>query len=280
MFTNRTLALCHSERSRGISLNVFIKERDLYSLRICSGLRAFLVLVFVLFISSSLHAKTLVLETEDGKETIITGDKDLLHQAVTPASTFKIIIAWAALEEGHVEPQTLYRVSDKHIPDVPKTISLKDALFFSSNDYFHWVFKKMGTATLGRYIEKSGWTGKPLPKDWLGKDSSAVIRGGNLLITPDQQHRFILNLMNQKVTSGKTHENLKTSLEWPSSDPQTRLFGKTGSWGEVIWFNGFGETSVSKKAVTVLVYQKGARREDGIRSFYKCWNQNMPTIFQ
>lgn len=239
--------------------------------------------ILILFIALSFHyvlaeeEQFIVLETENDQSMTVQGNKELLSQQFSPASTFKIIIAWASLEEGVADPTTLHQVSDKHVPQTPRSISLKEALYFSSNDYFVWLYDKLGLATLTKYIEQSTWVGKSVPSDWLGEDPKAVIRGGNLKVSPLQQHQFILKVMNGKLASNEKDQALRTALEWPSTNPKLRLFGKTGSWGDVVWFNGFGESDQGRKAVTVLVRKKGAKREEGIQLFYSAWDQIPPS---
>jgi beta-lactamase class D len=240
-----------------------------------------LFIVLLLLLQTNLHAANedfLILETEANQKTGIGGNRDLMSQSFTPASTFKIILAWAGIEEGLVEPGTLHEVHDAHVPETPRRISLKDALFYSSNDYFIWLAEKLNVHKITRYIEKSEWMGKSVPENWLGNDPRAVVRAGTLKVTPLQQHQFIQKLMNGVLISGSNGDKLKRALEWPSSDPNVRLFGKTGSWGGVVWFNGFGESPKGKKAVTVLVRKSGAKRDDGIRFFYSAWDQSPPKL--
>jgi beta-lactamase class D len=244
-------------------------------------MRPWMILLFVLLSLSPLSAEEedfLVLETENDQPMTVQGNKNLIAQQFSPASTFKIILAWACLEEGIVQPSTLHQVKDPHVPQTPRAISLKEALFFSSNDYFVWLYEQIGLDTLTQYIQKSELLGKSIPADWLGDDLKAVVRAGSLKVSPLQQHQFILRLMNGQLASGENDAALRTALEWPSSNPKLRLFGKTGSWGDVVWFNGFGESDRGKKAVTVLVHKKGARREDGIQLFYSSWDQTPPKL--
>jgi beta-lactamase class D len=236
----------------------------------------FLILILSFHHLSAQEEEFLILETENDQSMTVQGNKNLLAQQFSPASTFKIIMAWASLEEGVVQPSTLRQVKDSHVPNTPRSISLKEALFFSSNDYFVWLYDQLGLATLTRYMERSEWIGKSIPTDWLGDDPKAVVRAGNLKVNPLQQHQFILKVMNGKLASADIDPSLRTALEWPSSNPKLRLFGKTGSWGDVVWFNGFGESDQGKKAVTVLIHKKGAKRDEGIQLFYSSWDQTPP----
>lgn len=241
-------------------------------------MRSWMLLLFLTLSLGSLSADDdyLILETENDHPMTVQGNKNLISQSFSPASTFKIIIAWAGLEEGIVQPSTTHEVKDRHIPRTPRSISLKEALFFSSNDYFVWLYRPLGLETLTKYVQRSELFGKSVPVDWLGDDSQAVVRAGNLKVSPLQQHQFILKLMNGKLVSPDKAALLRTALEWPSSKSHLRLFGKTGSWGDIVWFNGFGESDTGKKAVTVLIQKKGAQREEGIQLFYSSWNQSPP----
>ena len=160
-------------------------------------------------------------------------------------------------------------------------ISLQEALLFSSSDYFLWLYDQLGEARFAGYLKRSGWFGKEIPKDWLGNDALAMVRGWNLKISPNQQHAFIQRVMNGDLASNeKVQQKLKTALEWPSQNSKVRLFGKTGTYGGVVWFNGFGESDAGQKAVTVVIFESGGRREKAIALFYERWKEPVPVIFQ
>jgi beta-lactamase class D len=231
---------------------------------------------------SALKGETLILETErGGSMQMISGDEKMLESTFTPASTFKIVLAWSGLEAGVVSPETVHRCNDAHVPRTPRDVPLHEAMLYSSNDYFVWLAEKIGADQLRRYVEKSRFFNEPLPKIWPGADKRSVVRGGDLKVTPQQQHHFIQQVMNGKLASSEEiQKKLKQCLEWPTSNSEVRLYGKTGSYGNVVWFNGFGESSNGTKAVTVIIVEKGARRDQAVASFYSRWKMSPPPIFK
>jgi beta-lactamase class D len=213
---------------------------------------------------------TVILETVGhGPTRVVAGNPKLADVATPPASTFKIVIAWAALEEGVAEPSTAFKVADKHVPGAPRTVTLAEAMFFSSNDAFVELASRLPKGCIEKYVEQSGFTDGLPPKDWLKDDPSSVRRGGTLLVTPRQQHAFILRVMRGKVGSTKMKaEQLLECLAWPVKGSKTRLYGKTGTLTGVTWFNGFGIEEWTDRAVTVLCIGPEANRADTVAAFY------------
>lgn len=236
-------------------------------------------LLAVLSLATTLSAADFViLETDPGAETrVIAGDASLADQEVTPASTFKIVITWAALEQGLVEPATRHRCEDAHVPGTPRKLSLAEAMYFSSNEYFDWLAERIGRKKLTSYLERSGFFPKPAPATWLTGDLAGAVHGGDLKVSARQQHRFIQRVMEgQLASSPAVQANLLECMVWPSGRPQIALYGKTGSWSGVAWFNGFGCQDSKWKAVTVLMLGKGAVRGEAIRHFYEQWGLKPP----
>jgi penicillin-binding protein 2 len=151
-----------------------------------------------------------------------------IHSQYPPGSTYKIAVAYAALEEGVVDPETTiycpghfklgrgrYRCWKK---SGHGTINLHDALVQSCDVYFYTVGHRMGIDTLARYakkfgfgsptglglsIEKSGlvpstqWKLKNRKKPWLlGETISASIGQGYNLVTPLQQANMMAAVAN------------------------------------------------------------------------------------
>jgi beta-lactamase class D len=213
-------------------------------------------------------------------QTIISGNTNLVSEAVSPASTVKIVIGWAALEEKIAVPETKHLCNDKHIIGTPRELSMKEAMFLSSNDYFLWLSEKIGIERLTKYIDQSRFFSEAVPSNWYDQDPKSVIHGGHLKVTPRQEHAFIQRIMNGEVTSTPDiQKKLLECLEWPSINPEIQLYGKTGSYG-VYWFNGFGKSKDGWKAVTVLMTgdDKNASRDAAIEIFYKRWNLDKPNL--
>lgn len=228
--------------------------------------------------ASLAFSETVILETTKGESTkILSGESAAIEKLYTPASTFKIILAWAGLEKGIVSPETKHQCSDSYVPGTPREISFKEAMFYSSNDYFVWLVEQLGSERLNHFVKKSSFFSDGLPENWPGKNPRAVVRGGELKVSPHQQHQFIQRVMRGELASSpKIQDQLLTCLEWPTSDSKVHLYGKTGSYGGVTWFNGFGRNEKGLKAVTILLTGKEANRDRAIALFYKQWGLTLP----
>lgn len=151
-----------------------------------------------------------------------------IHSQYPPGSTYKIAVAYAALEEGVIDPETTiycpghfklgrgrYRCWKKNGHG---TVNLHDALVQSCDVYFYTVGHRMGIDTLARYAKKFGfgsptgvglsreknglvpstqWKLKNRKKPWLlGETISASIGQGYNLVTPLQQANMMAAVAN------------------------------------------------------------------------------------
>ena len=151
-----------------------------------------------------------------------------IHSQYPPGSTYKIAVAYAALEEGVIDPETTiycpghfklgrgrYRCWKK---SGHGAVNLHDALVQSCDVYFYTLGHRMGIDTLARYAknfgfgtpagiglsrEKSGlvpstqWKLKNRKKAWLlGETISASIGQGYNLVTPLQQANMMAAVAN------------------------------------------------------------------------------------
>ncbi|MDR1303760.1 MAG: serine hydrolase [Verrucomicrobiales bacterium] len=209
-----------------------------------------------------------VLKTGADGKTTVSGNAALAEQKFTPASTFKVLIAWAALEEGLVTPETKHLVKDQFVPGAPRELDLHDALYFSSNDYFDWLGKKLGREKLEKYLTRSGYAGGQAPQGWLD-DMDAVERGGSLTITPRENHEFMRRLEKADLySSRKVGYDLMRVLRWPADSDKVSLMGKTGSADGALWFNGCGVAFLSAEIVTVFAKGSVELRPLVIQKFY------------
>ena len=151
-----------------------------------------------------------------------------IHSQYPPGSTYKIAVAYAALEEGVIDPETTiycpghfklgrgrYRCWKKRGHGAVK---LHDALVQSCDVFFYTVGHRLGIDTLARYAKKFGFgvpTGLGLSREksglvpstqwkienrkepWLlGETISASIGQGYNLVTPLQQANMIASVAN------------------------------------------------------------------------------------
>jgi penicillin-binding protein 2 len=151
-----------------------------------------------------------------------------VHSQYPPGSTYKIAVAYAALEEGVVDPETTiycpghfklgrgrYRCWKKRGHGA---MNLHNAIVQSCDVYFYTVGNRMGIDTLARYAKKFGfgspsgvglsreksglvpstqWKLKNRKKPWiLGETISASIGQGYNLVTPLQQVNMMAAVAN------------------------------------------------------------------------------------
>jgi len=191
----------------------------------------------------------------------------------SPASTFKVVITWAGLETGTVTPDTRIEVGDRHIKGTPRELDLRQALYFSSNDYFVSLAQKIGKEKLTEYVQKSGMFRGDIPEDWLGDEWRPVIKGGKLYTTPMQNHLFMRRVAFGNLTENReVGKDLIRVLAWPTNHPMVQLYGKTGVWGGAVWFNGFGIKQRHHRVRTVFMRGSIEKRVPTILKFYRGWD--------
>ncbi|XDD50650.1 penicillin-binding transpeptidase domain-containing protein [Leptospira sp. WS92.C1] len=217
----------------------------------------------------------------------VTGERILLKQTFTPASTFKYWIVLFLLEQNLVSPDLKMPSSETHIPNSPRDLNLRDAMFYSSNSFFLSFLKD----DLQRYSQledtliRIGFVSGKFKKPFLDKKN--VYFSKAILVSPEFQHNFMVEFLKDeggsKNVSPKTFRLWKDAAFWSFCDSQNSIvYGKTGSLGGAFWFLGFLEKRQSflnrlwngsrKKeytVITVLQTGEGANREGAIRSFYR-----------
>ena len=219
---------------------------------------------------------SIVLTTEnDSNQPTIQGNKSLLDHAVTPASTFKMVLCWAGLETGLVTPSSKSLVTDQYVPGTPRKLALTEAMFYSSNDYFVQLAKRWPESELNAWVNRSHFFATPLPSNWLSKGFSSLTHTATT--TAQQEHKFILRVMRHQLTQRtEIDRQLWECLAWPSSGSTWKVYGKTGSATDVFWFNGFGISKDHQRAVTVLFTGKDASRNLAIAEFYRQFDLSAP----
>ena len=102
-----------------------------------------------------------ILETPKiGEMQVVTGSKVEMDVAREPASTFKVVIAWAALDRGLVQDvETPLKGTDG--------LGLRQSLQKSINPPFSILAEKMGGEILGEYAARSGLIEGKILKSWM-----------------------------------------------------------------------------------------------------------------
>lgn len=205
------------------------------------------------------------------------------RKAFCPASTFKVLLAWAALEEGWAGPETLLETRDAHVPGSPRRITLHQAMFHSSNDYFLQLFAGERAAALDGWLVRSGLVEKP-PAGWRDDPRQRITGGGTLRVTPEANHALMVKVARGELArSPDVQRALEAVCRWPSGGSGLEVFGKTGVYGGSVWFNGFARRPDGSGLVVCTVRLPGSvpRRTEAVRTFYRTigleWNPDWQT---
>ncbi|NDH86492.1 hypothetical protein EBY67_05490, partial [bacterium] len=142
---------------------------------------------------------TIVETPMSGEMQVVTGSKVDMDVAREPASTFKVVIAWAALEEGWVKDvETPLKGADG--------MGLRQSLQRSINPPFSILAEKLGGEVLGEYAERSGLIEGKIPKGWMKAGGQEAAHAANLKTTLRREHLMAVGWMrgtepwNGKVT--------------------------------------------------------------------------------
>jgi penicillin-binding protein 2 len=113
-----------------------------------------------------LNGSIVVVDPNDGRILTIVNQKLAFSGAYRPCSTFKPIVALAALKQGIITPRTKLYVGGR------STIDLTDALAHSNNRFFYKLGQMVGFNLLARYAHEFGLgekAGLDIPGDLPGE---------------------------------------------------------------------------------------------------------------
>ncbi len=232
----------------------------------CKGIKLATVLLgLVVGLSRLLPAaeyppEMVILETgKSGETQVVTGDRSEMDQPHGTASTFKVVVAWAALDRGLVK-------------DVEASLEgaegggLRDALQKSMNPPFAILAEKLGGEILAGYAESSGLIEGKIPKNWMKDGGQEAAHGAELKTTLRREHAMAVAWMREEAPwNGEAGKKLQEALVWKGEKVDVRA--KTGSYGGSLWMTG----CTSNKAVTVFMAGPVERRPEMIRAFLSRW---------
>jgi beta-lactamase class D len=201
-----------------------------------------------------------ILETPKSGETgVVTGNKAEMDVALEPASTFKVVIAWAALDRGLVQ--------DVETPlDGAEGLGLRQSLQKSINPPFAILAEKMGGDVLGEYAERSGLIEGKVPKAWMKAGGQEAAHAADLKTTLRREHSMAVAWMRGTAPwDGEAGKKLQDALVWKGE--KVLLRAKTGSYGGCLWMTGYG----ADKAVTVFMEGPLSRRPEILKAFFGRW---------
>ena len=201
-----------------------------------------------------------ILETPmSGEMQVVTGSKVEMDVAREPASTFKVVIAWAALDRGLVQDvETPLKGTDG--------LGLRQSLQKSINPPFSILAEKMGGEILGEYAARSGLIEGKILKSWMKAGGQEAVHGGDLKTTLRREHSMAVAWMRgTEPWNGEVGKKLQEALVWKGE--KVEVWAKTGSFGGCLWMTGYGRD----KAVTVFMLGEVGRRPEVVKAFFSRW---------
>ena len=201
-----------------------------------------------------------ILETpKSGEMQVVRGSDSEMDLPREPASTFKVVIAWAALEEGSVQ--------DVETPlEGAGGMGLRESLQKSINPPFALLAEKIGARRLAEYASRSGLIEGKIPKDWMKGGGQEATHAGELKTTLRREHEMAVGWMRGTAPwNGAAGKKLQDALVWKGE--KLILRAKTGSYGGCLWMTGYGED----KAVTVFMLGPVSRRPEILQAFFSRW---------
>ena len=201
-----------------------------------------------------------ILETsKTGEMKLVAGSKAEMDVAREPASTFKVVIAWAALDRG--------LIADVEKPlEKAEGLGLRQSLQKSINPPFAILAEKLGGKVLGQYAERSGLIEGSIPKEWMRGGGKEAVHGADLKTTLRKEHQMAVGWMRGTAPwDGEAERMLQEALVWKGEKIVVRA--KSGSYGGCLWMTGYGEG----KAVTVFLEGAVSRRPEVLKAFFGRW---------
>lgn len=201
-----------------------------------------------------------ILETpKSGEMQVVTGSKVEMDVAREPASTFKVVIAWAALDRGLVQDvETPLKGADG--------LGLRQSLQKSINPPFSILAEKMGGEILGEYAARSGLIEGKILKSWMKAGGQEAVHGADLKTTLRREHSMAVAWMRgTEPWNGEVGKKLQEALVWKGE--KVEVWAKTGSFGGCLWMTGYGRD----KAVTVFMLGEVGRRPEVVKAFFSRW---------
>lgn len=193
-----------------------------------------------------------------------------------PASTFKIINALIALEEGVLkdEKQIVKFIGIENIDtlkygnrtDIFKDMDLEEAFKKSAVWFNLEIAKKVGREKYKEYITASGWGNMDFSEPGLD-----FWNFGPFKVTPVQQIDFLQKLYEGKLGFSKRNQDIVKRIMIAETTPQYTIRGKTG-WAtnateDMGWWIGYVER---KESVVFFATRTRKQKTDKNSDFVPC----------
>ena len=210
-------------------------------------------------------ADAVILETsEEGETLLLSGQESDLDVPREPASTFKTVIAWAALDRG------LVKDVESPLPGAEGD-NLRLALQKSLNPPFDLLAVELGGEVLGEYAKRSGLIQGPIPGRWMEGKEKEARHGADLMTSIRREHQVAVAWMKGEAPwNSEAGQKLQQALLWKAAEKPIRA--KTGTYGGSVWVTGYGPS----KAVTVWLPGGVPRRPEALKIFFGRWDLPVP----
>jgi cell division protein FtsI/penicillin-binding protein 2 len=168
------------------------------------------------------NGSVVVADPMNGRILSIVNQKLALGSAFTPCSTFKPIVALAALNEGVITTQTKLRVGGR------SRLNLTDALARSNNPFFAKLGQMLGFRQVERYAHEFGLAEKAglnIPGEVPGRFPSAPPKHGGVgLLSAYGQDIEVTPLQMAAVTSAIANGGVLYWLQYPRTAEEIAQF--------------------------------------------------------
>ena len=168
------------------------------------------------------NGSIVVVDPNNGRILSIVNQKLALSSAFTPCSTFKPVVALAALKEGIITPATKLCVESR------QRINLTEALAKSSNVFFLKLGEMLGFRRLARYAHEFGLgqkAGANIPGESPGRfPSTPPKQGGVGYLAYYGQDIEVTTLQMAALTSAIANGGIFYELQYPRTPEELARF--------------------------------------------------------
>lgn len=169
-----------------------------------------------------LNGSVVAVDPDSGRILAIVNQRMAFSEGFQPCSTFKPVVALAALREGLVRPDTMVRIGTR------RYLSLTEAMAQSNNPYFEELGRKLGFETVERYARMFGLgepAGLEIPEERPGVFPAAPPeRGGVARMSSFGEGIRMTPLQLASLASTFANGGTVYHLQYPRTEAERRNF--------------------------------------------------------
>jgi cell division protein FtsI/penicillin-binding protein 2 len=168
------------------------------------------------------NGSIVVVDPNTGRILSMVNQKLALSSGFTPCSTFKPVVALAALREGIITPTTKLYVGDR------TRINVTEALAHSNNVFFHKLGEMLGFKRITEYAQEFGFgekAGVDIPGESAGRYPSAPPKEGGVgFLAYCGTNIEVTALQMAAVISTVANGGTLYALQYPRTDEEISAF--------------------------------------------------------